>query len=217
MANSASIIIAQSSNSSKGFFRKFSEPKLIIALIVVLLIIVLVVVGYLYYPNQDKQEDTLNLAAEVNGEPILKEDYQGLLESQEYFYTNVYPKETNQKVSDEFIEGLQDQAVDSLIQEKLLTQYLLEKGIEVTDEEVDTFIQKEIVDKLYDGNRQTYEKELEEKYNSNLNNIKRTIRRDLLIQKVLAEEKIKPADFDKWYADFKAKAGIKIYVDLEGS
>ena len=205
-----------STESKEEVLSKFKRPKYVVGVLVVL-VIVLVIIGAFYYRQQSGADELEKVAALVNGEEISKAEFEKTLEPQVYFYTKIYPEQSKETVSDEFIKGLRSATIDRLIQEELLTKYLADKGIKVTDEEVRDTVQKDIVDEAWKGDWQAYEKDLKDTYNTNLENIMGNFRRDLLIQKVLAEEKIKPADFDKWYADFKAKAGIEIYVDLEGS
>ena len=205
-----------STESKEEVLSKFKRPKYVVGVLVVL-VIVLVIIGAFYYRQQSGADELEKVAALVNGEEISKAEFEKTLEPQVYFYTKIYPEQSKETVSDEFIKGLRSATIDRLIQEELLTKYLADKGVKVTDEEVRDTVQKDIVDEAWKGDWQAYEKDLKDTYNTNLENIMGNFRRDLLIQKVLAEEKIKPADFDKWYADFKAKAEIEVYVDLEGS
>ena len=202
--------------SKEEVLSKFKRPKYVVGVLVVL-VIVLVIIGAFYYRQQSGADELEKVAALVNGEEISKAEFEKTLEPQVYFYTKIYPEQSKETVSDEFIKGLRSATIDRLIQEELLTKYLADKGVKVTDEEVRDTVQKDIVDEAWKGDWQAYEKDLKETYNTSLENIMGTFRRDLLVQKVIAEEKVSPADFDKWYADFKAKAEIEVHVDLEGS
>ena len=216
-ANEGTEIITAGSNNN--LLQKIREPKTLIFILFLLVLIAILAASAFYYTNKKNQQSIKEseVAATVNGEKILKADYERNLKAQEYFYTQFYQKKSKETVSNEFIKGLRESTINRLVQEKLLTQYLSDKGIEVTNEEIRNIIQKDIVNKAWKGDWQAYEKDLKETYNTNLEYIMGNFRRDLLIQKVIAEEKINPADFDKWYGDFKAKEEVEIYVDLEGS
>lgn len=148
------------------------------------------------------------VVATVNGEKILKKDYDLALKAYEYFYTEVYPKEIGQKISTEISKSLGQNVLDNMIMVELLTQYLQKKGIQITDEEIREDIKKQIVDPSYKGDWGAYEKYLSNN-RSSLDLEMKNFKRQLLVQKVIKLEKIEAYNFDKWYADLKAKADIK--------
>ena len=72
----------------------------------------------------------------VDGEKILKSDFEKRLAAQIYFYTTISP------LPEEEISRLEERVREEMIQELLLTQLLAEHGITVTDEEVRQRIQE---------------------------------------------------------------------------
>jgi len=116
-------------------------------------------------------------AATVNGEDILDSDFQTRLAAQTYFYTTISP------LPEEELPGLKERVRENMIQELLLTQFLAENGITVTDEEVRQRIQEIAVDRMYEGDWAKYEEELKTIYRTTLEEVMRTYRLDILKEK----------------------------------
>lgn len=168
--------------------------------------------------NRPSQPPKPESAAIVNGEKIPIEDYETALNQELRFYREAFPPQTGQPVDDIFLEGLPQLILDNLIQEALLTRHLREKGIEITDEDVRAYMQKEVVDAIYGGSWGAYEEFLI-KNDSNLEITSRNFKRRLIAEKVAELERItRPQDFDVWYyTNLKSKANIETLVDLSGS
>jgi len=197
-------------NRSRSFFLFLVAGVAIVGLIVVFF---LVNRGYL---KPGKSEPDPNLpAAIVNGASILNKDYQAYLDSQKGLYSNLEEQTDGQAVTDVFLENLPQQALNDLIQETLLTRYLAEKDIQVTDEDVNNFIQ-EIIDEQFGKDRAAYE-EFVGLLGSSHEERARGIRRDLLKQKAIEIENIEPQAFDNWYSDLIKNSDIEIKVEFQSA
>lgn len=187
---------------------------LIVALIIVLLVLILQlnsINGHKNLPLKVSEKPKPEVPAVVNGEKISKEAYEARLTSQEYYYGDFYVKRYGNKPPQALVNDLPRATLESFIQETLIAQYLGRKNITVSDQEVQDFIQKEIIDRSYGGNRQKYEKEARETFHTDIIIIMRTIRRDLLIEKIKEVEKLDASGFSEWYAKLRKNADVTIY------
>ena len=194
--------------SSAGIPQKFT---LFLAILVVL---ILALVSWYFYTNLNKPVSPIKqpeLAATVNGEKILKSDYDAFLKSQQDYYNEVYPKLAKQKVSDQFLKDLPKQTLKLLIEDSLLAQFLKTKGVVVAEQEVRDYVKKEIVDKNYGGDWEVYKKDIVSNKTS-LDNVLRSAKRELMRSKVVEIQKLSPTAFEGWYSDLKKSADIKIYI-----
>lgn len=196
----------------------FKKPIFWISLLVIVIIGISILIVKFNGPNSSKnlpsklsEKPKPAVPAVVNGEPISKEAYEARLVSQEYYYGDFYVKRFGSKPSQELINDLPRATLESFIQEALLTQYLRRKNIAVSDQEVFDFIQKEIIDQSWKGDRQKYEKDLRETFHTDIATIMRSARRNLLIQKVMEAEKLDASGFPAWYAELRKNADVTIY------
>lgn len=185
---------------------------------VIILVIVIFLIPLSAYKLISRQIDVQkrpdpNVVATVNGAKIQRRDFESALNAQKYFYEKVYASETNEQVSDEFLQSLPKLVLDNLIQEKLLGKYLDDKGIRVTDDEVRQEIKTNVVDPTYNGDWQAYENSLKERYTTSLANIMRNFRQNLLITKVVEVENIKSEEFGRWYLDLRAGSEVSTYLN----
>lgn len=181
-----------------------SLPKILLVVFVV--VIIAVAVGVFVV-----QKLAPDAPAIVNGEEISKEAYEARLASQEYYYSeDFYIERFGKEPNKDLVADLPRATLENLIQETLLAQYLSKKGIYVTDEEVQTFIQTEIIDALWEGDRERYEQDLRETFKTDIRTITHAVRRNLLIQKVQEAEDLSGLEFSGWYADLRESADVTI-------
>ncbi|OGK36791.1 hypothetical protein A3F03_01715 [Candidatus Roizmanbacteria bacterium RIFCSPHIGHO2_12_FULL_41_11] len=184
-----------------------------------LLVIVIIGISILIFkpyssknlPSTVSEKPKPMVPAVVNGEQIPKKAYEARLASQEYYYGDLYVKRSGKKPPQELVNDLPRATLENFIQETLLTQYLGKKNITVSDQEAQDFIQKEIIDQSWKGDRQRYEKDLRETFHTDITIIMRSVRRDLLIQKVMEVEKLDAFGFSAWYAQLRRNADVIIY------
>lgn len=137
----------------------------------------------IYYFSQGKAPGFIaptskaDVAAEVNGEKILKKDLKRRAEVMRYFYTNISPLSENE------LAQLDNKVLEDFIQEKLLAQVLAQHGLAVSDDEVRQRIQELSVDREFGGDWAKYEQELKDSYHTTLEEVMRTVRLDILKEK----------------------------------
>lgn len=186
-------------------------------LIIIGIFAVLVIFVFFFWQKGEPEpppvpiEETVAL---VNGEKILKDDFERLLGAQEYYLTNIYPEIAQQTVPEDFFLYLRKVVLENLIQEALLTQYLEERGITISNEEARQYIKESIVDENWEGDWQAYEEALKTRYNNTIENVIQTVRRDLLFQKILEVENLAPGDFEEWYFELREQSEVSINIDL---
>ena len=215
MAEQNSEISVIATESKEGVFAKLKRTKYVVSVLIVVLVIVLVVLGALYYRQQSGADNLENVAAVVNGESISIKDFNSAYEPQLEFYKVAYPEVIGEEAPKEIVDSLPRNVLDNLIMEVLLIQYLADKDIEITDEQVREHVKKTIVDEIYGGDWAKYEVYLKEN-KSSLEIVLRNARRDVLIQTVSKEEKLKVDDFSDWYLKLREKADVAIYLDSYG-
>jgi len=157
-----------SMNKLSKFFR---SPVGIAATVIVVAVIAAGIFVLVKTQTAPKEPET---AAIVNGEDIPYQDYKTRLDAQTYFYTEIDPRP-----AEELLE-IQNQVLEDIIQERLLTQVLSEHGITVTDEKVREHIQETAVDSNFDGDWARYENVLNVHYQTTLKEVMRTVRLDFL-------------------------------------
>ena len=145
-------------------------------------------VGLFYYysrPQTDETAEKREVVATVNGEEIYKDDYEKL--------TAAY-LEVRETGSQEDLLDTQQIALDDLIQEALLSQYLNENGAPTSDAEVAQEIKAaEVPDNLY--NFYFYKKRL-------------------LIKKVKLVQEISNIEYFEWYGYLRSEAEIQTFIDI---
>ena len=179
--------------------------------VLILLIISLFFIGVGFFSAIGQRFD--QVAAIVNGEQILKQDYDKIIKSTQDYYKEVYPSITGDTTPKEIFESLPKSTLEALIQEVLLSQKLTEKGINVTDNEARQHLKEAVVDESYGGDWKAYEKELE-KNKSNLEIATRNAKRDLMAEKIIEVENLSQDKYDGWYGELRNNANIEIKIDL---
>lgn len=148
------------------------KPFLILGLLALFLAAIFLLNKYLYF-----QQGRLRVgqrAAVVNGQTISKQEFDKRLADQKYFYSNI------SKLSDEEFAKLDEKVREEMIMEILLTNFLKENGIEVSNEEVRAKLKTEVVDRLFGGDWSKYEAELHNRYKTTLEQVIRTERIEIL-------------------------------------
>ncbi len=186
--------------------------------ILFLIIVIIGILVFIFNPfnfsnnsSELSQKTRPDTPALVNGEKISKKAYEARLLSQQYYHGELYPKRSGKKPSQELINDLPRSTLENFIQEKLLTQYLSKKNITISDNEVLNFIQKEIIDSSWEGDKKKYEKDLRETYQTDITTIAQSVRNDLLIQKTMEIEKLDAFEFSEWYTNLRKNADVTIY------
>lgn len=190
--------------NSSNLLSKIPKPLFGVFIVVVLIVGVFVVQKYKAGP------EVPDVPAIVNGEEISLEDFEKVRLSQEHYFNIYYPKRFGENVSEEFLQGLPEAALENLIEITLLTQHLNKKAIEVTDEEILNAIEEQVVDPVWEGDWDAYRLDLKATYGINLENVKHNFRRNILIEKVIIEEDIDPKEFPEWYDSLRNSANIEI-------
>ena len=212
MAEQNSEIYTKATESKEGVFAKFKQTKYVISVLIVVLVIVLVILGAFYYRQRSGADNLENVAAVVNGKDISIADFNNTYEPQLEFYRTAYPEVIGEEAPKELVDSLPKNTLDDLIMDTLLTQYLADKKIEITADQVKEHVSKTIVDEIYEGDWAKYESYLKEN-KSSLEIVLRNKRKDLLIQTVSKEEKLKVDDFSDWYLKFRETSNVVIYLD----
>lgn len=164
------------------------------------------------YRERPVEPETPKTAATVNGEEIRTEDFEYRYQSQLTFYTEVYPRATNQTMPDKFLRTLPQIILDDMVMDVLLSQYLEEKGIVVREEDVRQYVQTVVVDPLYGGDWQKYEAYLTEN-KTDLAIALSHARRDVLVAKVIDLEHISNNEFGDWYKTLRENNQITIQLE----
>jgi hypothetical protein len=156
--------------------------KLPVYLGLVTLIIALIAAAYSLWTNKDLISGKLGIGpeivAKVEGENILKSDYETRLAAQKYFYT------TFSKLPQEELNKIESRVLEEFIQEILLKNFLAKSSINITDDEVRQKIKETSVDRLFGGSWSEYENSLKNTYHTSLSEVIRTVRIEILKDKV---------------------------------
>jgi foldase protein PrsA len=109
---------------------------------VIVIAVVVSILGFGYY--QVNFAAARAPVAVVNGEPITIRDYQQMVKYQRFNLINTFGSQVNQQALVNFLENQIPQIVlDSLIEQVFIKQKAAEEGIVVTDDEVQTAIEKQ--------------------------------------------------------------------------
>jgi parvulin-like peptidyl-prolyl isomerase len=121
--------------------------------------------------------------AEVDGEPIAKADFEGVLNQARQSYKN--QKRDFPKAGSQEYQTLKNQAVQFLVQRRQFEQAAEEMGIEVTDQQVEDRLEQ-IKKQYFGGDQKKYEKQLKEQGLSD-RQVRADIRSQLVSEKISAE------------------------------
>ncbi|RKD33897.1 peptidylprolyl isomerase [Thermohalobacter berrensis] len=142
------------------------KNKLLLPVIVFALIILLV--GC----NKDVDENTIAI---VNGEKILKEDF----DKDFLMYKRTVESRMDTEIWQQLEQEARDQILEKLIMEEIIVQKSKELGLQVTEDEVDKEVENYI--KLFNG-KENFKKFLEEN-NIDENYFRKRIKREMLVSK----------------------------------
>jgi foldase protein PrsA len=121
--------------------------------------------------------------AEVDGEPIAKADFEGVLNQARQSYKN--QKREFPKAGSQEYQTLKNQAVQFLVQRRQFEQAAEEMGIEVTDQQVADRLEQ-IKKQYFGGDQKKYEKQLKEQGLTE-KQVKADLRSQLVSEKISAE------------------------------
>ncbi len=159
-------------------------------------------------------------AGEVNGEKITKTEYQerfALLQASYKMRQEAYSGVTVDEITDDVLQELETQAFDDMVYQKLLMKEAEDRGIEVSDEELDIAI-NDFKESQLQNSEDAYAEFLaqvgmdEEKFREEM-------KMELIISKIqdevtaevsISEEEIK-AFYEENLEMYKQPAGIQIY------
>lgn len=128
-------------------------------------------------PVQPPEEVSEPIAI-VNGEKILKKDWERRVETQRYFYTVLAsPPEANT------LENLEQESLEFLIRLTLLEQFLEQRGRTVTDDEVLSYIEDSTKEAYPDF--AAYKAVLANSYRMTLDDVKLNFKEELLVKRVV--------------------------------
>lgn len=162
-------------SSMKKIIKFLKSPAGIAAIIILVAVIcagIFILIKKLAGPPPEPE-----IAATVNGENVPYQDYKTRYEAQTYFYAEIDPR------SPEELVQIQNQVIEDMVQEKLLTQELAKHDVEVTYEEVRQRIKDEVVDPYFHEKEdpwQAYNDTLDAHYHTTLEEVTRTFRLELL-------------------------------------
>src|SRR5687767_2856660 len=121
--------------------------------------------------------------AEVDGEPIAKADFEGVLNQARQSYKN--QKRDFPKAGSQEYQTLKNQAVQFLVQRRQFEQAAAEMGIEVTDQQVEDRL-AQIKKQYFGGDQKKYEKQLKEQGLTD-RQVRADIRSQLVSEKISAQ------------------------------
>lgn len=195
---SAPVVVLPSQNTEKpSEFKKLLKPLFLLFFLILLVLLIMFIAKNVHFT--DGRLKFGQIAAKVNGQPILKKDYEDRLETQKYFYTNVAKEATD---SAKKIAELPNEVLEGMIQEVLLTDFLKKQGITVSDDEVRQKMKEITVDPNWQGDWQVYENNLKTQYKTTLADATRSFRL-LLLKEKIASLKTKKHLFGIWIAKDK--------------
>lgn len=132
-------------NEDKGDNINISLPRKTLYLIAAALLVVVVAVGaslgfldqpLAAFPELFQEEESGEVVATVNGEEIAREELDAMLEQQKQQYQMQGMDMESEEMSDMLVQ-LERQILDSLIGNHLMAQAAEEKGISISDEELE--------------------------------------------------------------------------------
>lgn len=166
----------------------------IVAAVVALVLVVLVLVSYmLVYRSsgtsayEDWVIKTFNLpVAKVNGKKLLLEDYNKNVTASEYFFDK--QDAASLGLAQELTgEEIREQELESMINRALLEEVARDRGVEVTDEDVDTYFNDVVIPQAA-GGLEEVETTLSELYNWTVDDFKQAVLRDVVLQSAIQED-----------------------------
>lgn len=154
-------------------FQQNKEFPLLI--VITALVVVFFITAFFILPRVAPVPNEEQAAATVNGEKILKKDFDRRVEVMTYFYTTVSPWP-------ERLENIKEEQLEFLIKLKLLEQFLRQHNREVTQEELDTYT-KNWAERY--GGLEAYDAWLKAGYHSSVKDVQLTFKENLLIEEIL--------------------------------
>ena len=143
--------------------------------------------------------------AQVDGEPIAKADFEGVLNQARQSYKN--QKRDFPKAGSQEYQTLKNQAVQFLVQRRQFEQAAEEMGIEVSDQQVEDRLQQ-IKKQYFGGDQKKYEAQLKEQGLSD-QQVRADIRSQLVSEKISAEVtkgvKVTDKEISAYYQKNKAQ------------
>ena len=144
--------------------------------IAVLLVFLLLLTGaFFYFLKRSNSFDRTKYIAKVNGEGILKSDYEKELAKSRHFF--LWAKQDLKN-----IPSLENDVLNKMIDLALINQYTKKKGIEISDEEVNNYFVQYLAGK--NQTEEEYLQKIKEMYGSSKEDVLKTIANDLLKEKV---------------------------------
>jgi foldase protein PrsA len=150
------------------------------ALAIALLLLLLLVAGC---GGGDEGSVPADAVAEVDGEPIAKAEFEGVLNQARQSYKN--QKREFPKAGSQEYQTLKNQAVQFLVQRRQFEQAAAEMGIEVTDQQVEDRL-GQIKKQYFGGDQKKYEKQLKEQGLTD-RQVRADIRSQLVSERISAE------------------------------
>lgn len=147
-----------------------SQSRIVYA-IVVLALLGTIVGGWIVFSNQ-------NTAAIVEGKRISKTEFERRVEVQTYFYTKVSP-------SQEKLKTIKSDTMDFFVKQALMEKELRSFGQQVTEKEIDEAYATKAASK---GGLKNYDTFLKETYQMEPEDLKITLRSELLEQKLTSHD-----------------------------
>ena len=145
--------------------------------------------------------------AEVDGEPVSKAEFEGVLRQARQSYKN--QKREFPKAGSQEYQTLKNQAVQFLVQRRQFEQAAAEMGIEVTDQQVEDRLEQ-IKKQYFGGDQKRYDAQLKEQ-GLNEQQVRRDIRAQLLqealFKKVTVGVKVSDAEVKSYYDKNKDQYG----------
>jgi foldase protein PrsA len=121
--------------------------------------------------------------AQVDGDPIAKSDFEGVLNQARQSYKN--QKRDFPKAGSQEYQNLKNQAVQFLVQRRQFEQAAAEMGIEVTDQQVEDRLEQ-IKKQYFGGDKKKYEAQLKEQGLTD-KQVRADIRSQIVSEKISAE------------------------------
>lgn len=191
------VVLPSQKRGKPPLLKKFFKPPFLFFFLVLALLLVFLIVKNVHFT--DGRLTFGPIVAKVNGQAILKNDYEDRLAAQKHYLTNIAKDATDsaQKVAE-----LPQTVLEEMIQEALLTDFLKKNGITVSDDEVRQRMKEITVDPNWKGDWKAYENSLKNQYQTTLVDAMRSFRLIILKEKI-ASLKTKKHLFGIWVAKEK--------------
>ena len=154
--------------------------------------------------GEDAESVPADAVASVDGEPIAKSEFDGLLAQARKSYEN--QKREFPKAGSQEYQTLKNQAVQFLVQRRQFELEAEELGIEVTDRQVEDRLE-EIKKQYFGGDKKKYEAQLKEQGLSDRqvrNDIRAQLISEKISERVTKEVKVTDAEVKKYYEENQA-------------